>query len=663
MGLMCLYMPKRSDDMQQFFKYYSGLLLIVIILAVLPVNANSQSILAKSADLLCKPSLPTPATGICDYTANAAPLLIQGTILSPSGVLTNGDLLIESDGRISCSACDCSPETSYVNASKLVCPDIVISAGLINSLEHTKWAGNTPEPQSLTRYDHRHQWRRGLDGLPEINAAPSPSSVIVAELRAITNGVTSIISSDGILKLARNLTRSEQLDGINAMPVDRSTFPLGDSSGFRLFSGCGYPNFDSQQAGRPFHMNVAEGIDHYAINEFACLSDDGTLGGVNLLPNASLEHAIPLISDDVSKIVFNNASIIWTPRSDISLYGTTTPVTFLKASNINVALGTYWAPTGSIDLLSELACARDFNNDYLASRLTDKELFEMVTVNGAKSANMQTEIGQLLVGALADVTLFRGTGNDYSRVINAQASDIALVLKAGVPMYGDAGLMEEMGAGGTDCDTVTVCGQSRRICVMRETGASLASYNITAPLAQCDAGSPPVRSCVPFRSISNSLNPPFYSGIIDASDLDGDGIANQDDNCPSIFNPRIPGPNQPDGDLDGIGDACDFAPLPIGSLGIDLFQSSFENTQVVGGTVSGIAIIGGSLNLTLNSVQSITVSTDGAFVFPGSLETGTEYQVLYEDVSGSFDCVISNNSGTIANSDISNIIITCQVAI
>ena len=508
-------------------------------------------------DMVCKPSLPAPVTGVCGYTSNASPLLIQGTILSPSGILTNGDLLIDVDGRISCSACDCSSESSYATASKLVCPGIVISAGLINSHDHMRWAENSPVPQSSIRYDHRHQWRKGLDGLPKIIAGSSSSTgSLVAELRALTNGATSIIGSGSINNIVRNLDRSIQLDGVNAMPVDRSTFPLGDYSGFRLLSGCGYPHFDSQTAGRPFHMNVAEGVDGFAVNELTCLSDDGSLGGVNLFPDASLLHAIPLVSDDVSKIVTNNASVIWSPRSDISLYGATTPVTFLKTRQVNIALGTNWVPTGSLDLLSELACARDFSHDYLDSHLNDKDLFEMVTINGAISANMQAEIGQLVVGALADVTLFRGADNGYGNIVNAQASDVTLVLKAGVPMYGDTDLMELLGAGAPDCDAVTVCGISRRICVLRETGSTLASYNLTVPLAQCDTGSAPVRSCVPFRN----TNPPFYNGIITADDLDGDGILNQDDNCPSIFNPKIPGPQQPDGDLDGIGDACDLTP-------------------------------------------------------------------------------------------------------
>lgn len=538
-----------------------GVMLIFILSLVQSAVAwSGDDLIFKSGfeqEQLCRTSLPAPTNGVCEFTSNASPILIQGTILSPSGILTNGDLLIESDGRISCSACDCSAEASYATASTLVCPDIVVSAGLINSLERFSWSDSSQIAQSSVRYDHRHQWRRGLDGLPEINVDP-PTSVarLVGELRSLTNGVTSMISSGTEPNLVRNLDRSTGLDGVIAEPVDLSSFPLGDSDGTRLSSGCGYPSFDTPTPGESFHMDIAEGVDGFAVNELACLSDDGTLGGVNLFPDASLHHAIPLVTEDVNKIVTNNSSVVWTPRSDISLYGATTPVTHLKTKGVNVALGTNWTPTGSLDLLSELACAREFNSDYLNTSLNNKDLYDMVTINGAKSANMQTEIGQLEVGTLADVSLFRGANNNYGKIVNAEASDVVLVLKAGLPMYGDTDLMDAMGAGSSDCDAVTVCGISRRICVLRETGAPLASYNITAPLAQCDTGSPPVRSCTPFRD----TNSPIYSGVITVDDLDGDGVLNLDDNCPSIFNPRIPGPDQPDGDMDGIGDACDLTP-------------------------------------------------------------------------------------------------------
>lgn len=41
-----------------------------------------------------------------------------------------------------------------------------------------------------------------------------------------------------------------------------------------------------------------------------------------------------------------------------------------------------------------------------------------------------------------------------------------------------------------------------------------------------------------------------------SDDVDGDGIANEHDNCPTVYNP-----DQKDTDHDGFGDACDFCPM------------------------------------------------------------------------------------------------------
>src|SRR6185295_12719822 len=41
------------------------------------------------------------------------------------------------------------------------------------------------------------------------------------------------------------------------------------------------------------------------------------------------------------------------------------------------------------------------------------------------------------------------------------------------------------------------------------------------------------------------------------ADADGDGVQNDEDNCPSVLNASG---QDDDGDCDGIGDACDTAP-------------------------------------------------------------------------------------------------------
>lgn len=56
---------------------------------------------------------------------------------------------------------------------------------------------------------------------------------------------------------------------------------------------------------------------------------------------------------------------------------------------------------------------------------------------------------------------------------------------------------------------------------------------------------------------------PSACGVLDLTDNDGDGIANVDDNCPSVANP-----DQTDSDGDGVGDACTAEdPVRVAILG------------------------------------------------------------------------------------------------
>jgi Amidohydrolase family/Thrombospondin type 3 repeat len=225
---------------------------------------------------------------------------------------------------------------------------------------------------------------------------------------------------------------------------------------------------------------------------------------------------------------------------------------------VNIALGTDWLASGSMNMLRELNCADSVNQKYFNNALSDADLWNAATHNGAVAAGFTGQIGDLVVGAQGDIAVYDGeSGADYRAVIAAGVEDVHLVLRGGTPLYGDADLVTALSA--TACDPLTVCTQSKAVCVdvpsvtMADIQtAATASY----PLFFCKTAPPTGEpSCVPYRDT--------YPDGTSATDGDGDGVPDATDNCPHVFNPARPmdGTTQADADGDGVGDACDAAPL------------------------------------------------------------------------------------------------------
>ena len=583
-------------------------LLFLLLCLPFPMTAFSEDTVTQ-----CR-TLPAPTSGACDFTPGEGRLLIRADLLLPGEVLVNGEILVGDDGRIACAACDCSDAPGYDESRTLSCPGATVSPGLIEGDQSGTFADSAPQDHGAERYEHRHDWRRGLGGHTQISVPRGNNEILWAEFRALVAGTTSMMSSGSSPGLARNLDRVDGLDGIAEPRWRRSTFPLGDASGDSP-PPCSDFNITSPTPGEPLHFTVAEGIDLRASNEHVCLSDDlGVANGEDLVPDGTMSQAIGLTVQQIKESAAKNASVVWTPRNDISLYGVTAAVTTLHYNDIPIALGTRWPATGSINLLRELACATEFSRDYLDGAFSERDLFHMVTLNTARAAGMEDDIGWLRAGTLGDLVLWDSRGGQgYGVVTGGTEQQVLLTVKGGDPLYGDAALMEALGKTDPDCETVTVCGQNRRICAVGETGEPLPG-GFTSPLAACGIAPAGERSCVPSRPDQLPTQPPSFTGARVPTDLDGDGIANEADNCPRVFNPglAITGFQQEDSDGDGLGDACDPGPAA-------LLVAGFEPGFSIGGTVSGLF---GSLGLSLNGGAPLVIGANGDFSFPNVLDDG-----------------------------------------
>jgi len=152
-------------------------------------------------------------------------------------------------------------------------------------------------------------------------------------------------------------------------------------------------------------------------------------------------HATGLTDDDLAIVAQHGGSIVWSPFSNLVLYGDTARTASALRLGIKVALGSDWSPTASKNLLNELKVAQIFSQDAQLG-ITDQQLVEMVTITPAQILGWQDSLGSIEPGKLADMTVVAGgTGDPYSHLINATESDIQLVIIGGTGRYGTPALL------------------------------------------------------------------------------------------------------------------------------------------------------------------------------------------------------------------------------
>ncbi|WP_428267460.1 thrombospondin type 3 repeat-containing protein [Haliangium sp.] len=513
----------------------------------------------------CGADIPAAQNGTCEVTAGTGTaLLLRGDVLGSDTVYESGEVLVD-DGRIVCAGCDCSGAAGYADATRFDCAAAVISPGLINAHDHLRYNEAAPIDVGDRRYDRRNEWRAELSTPDNAHGTGQDSTGMRwGELRMVLGGATAIAGSGRALGMLRNLDDlTPEDEALGFTEVEYETFPLNDQgNSFRPDCTWNYEFSELAVAAFPGYLpHVAEGIDAYAAEEFRCQSTSFDGGHDHTEKNTAHIHSIALTAADYYRMARDDAQIIWSPRSNISLYGHTAQVSVFHRLGGTVALGTDWTYSGSANMLRELACADSFNRDYLDGYFSDRELWRMATRNAARATAAGDLIGTLEAGKVADIAVFAARDRRHHRaVLEADNTDVALVLREGTPLYGEPALVSALGE---TCDPVDVCGQGRVVCATREFGTSFADIETEAmtapaayPLSFCPvpADEP---TCQPSR-------PDTFTGERTDADRDGDGVGNDVDNCPDVFNPPRPidGASAPDSDGDGLGDACDPTPLP-----------------------------------------------------------------------------------------------------
>ena len=188
----------------------------------------------------------------------------------------------------------------------------------------------------------------------------------------------------------------------------------------------------AEKSGLPYITHIAEGNDRESVESLTILEEKSGLG-----ENSVLVHGLSLSDTDLEKIADAGASLVWCPSVNMHLYHKTMPIQSAFKHGINVTLGTDSAMSGSTNLLNEMRFAADYYQKEYGESLSDRKLFEMVTVNSARAFKMEGR-GMIAEKCAADLLILanKDAGDPYRALLEARPEDIYLLVRDGNPLFG-----------------------------------------------------------------------------------------------------------------------------------------------------------------------------------------------------------------------------------
>jgi 5-methylthioadenosine/S-adenosylhomocysteine deaminase len=405
------------------------------------------------------PSMAAPAV-----TPGAADrIVLRGRVVTPTGVLAAGEVLMQA-GLLSCVAASCASRAGYAGATVIETRGIIYP-GLVNTHDHPQYDFLPPwTPPTL--YGNSDQWQgatayRAVTEPLRTNEAMHTCAMLKwGELRAIVSGTTSVQGALNRVCATRTLARNVEY-GTDFGGVDtHRTNTLGIASVTAAAAVTLRAAIDGGSVSA-YILHLSEGVNEAAWREWGMLTSRDLL-----VPQLTVIHGTALGREEFGAMASVGARLIWSPRSNLVLYGRTTDVGAALDAGVLVALAPDWTPTGSPNLLVEMRYAREVSRAALGNRLTSRDLFEMATARAAQ-AIARPQVGALVEGRYADVMVIPDRGCDaYDSILDAPVADVRLVVIGGRPMYGDAALIDALPAAArARCEPLRACGQEKRACV------------------------------------------------------------------------------------------------------------------------------------------------------------------------------------------------------
>jgi 5-methylthioadenosine/S-adenosylhomocysteine deaminase len=370
--------------------------------------------------------------------------------------------------------------TPVIETSGTIFPGLI---ELHNHLSYNVLPLWSPVPR---RFRHRGEWPNHKDYRPLVSG---PMTVIgryqdatghypllaplirYVECKCLLGGVTStqgvkLASNAGIQRFYRGIVRNVEQTDEPGLPEAQGRIPDLDAKDARNFLS------RLQKEDSCFLLHLSEGVTdpanplsaarkHFLALEVA--PDQWALRKVF----AGI-HSTGLLPQDFDVLARYGCSMVWSPFSNLLLYGGTARVDAARRSGVAIGLGSDWSPTGSKNLLGEMKVAWLHSQHDLNGLFSARDIVAMVTCNAARILKWDNLVGSIERGRRADVIVVAGPeGDPYEALIRAKEPDIRLVMVNGVARYAVAGMMKPWMAG---AEYVRVAGERRALFLAQQSG-------------------------------------------------------------------------------------------------------------------------------------------------------------------------------------------------
>jgi cytosine/adenosine deaminase-related metal-dependent hydrolase len=383
------------------------------------------------------------------------PFALRGCLLTPEEAIPDGWLVVE--GATIAELRDTAPaNVRVIETGGIVMPALIDLHGhpeynVFAAWEPPKTYANRYQWRRSSEYDQvvREPWKVLTTATPE---GPSllPALTRYAEARALVGGTTAIQGASGRYPdpheaLVRNVDRRIFGEHHGRSLVDLGRATPEDLARLRT-------QIDDGEV-RALYVHLAEGTDASSRAEFEDLT------GANLLTEATvIIHGTALEDAQLEQVKDAGSKLVWSPQSNLRLYGETTRAAKALALGIPTSLGADWLPSGSPSLLDELQVAARVLGEQ-GSRVEPKRLVGMITTGAAAIAGLGDKLGRLRPGAPADLLVLERRAEDpWESVLRSDRRSVELVTVGGDVAYGRSEWVDAL-AGPTEREAVIAWGK------------------------------------------------------------------------------------------------------------------------------------------------------------------------------------------------------------